>query len=98
MTAKTAKFAKSAEPRQEYGQAHIIERPDGFYWQSPETEREYGPFPSFSAAAEDMELADGDGESLDTLQEAESEFGIADWLDPETGQPAEDSIPHLDDL
>ena len=25
----------------------------------------------------------------ETLQEAEDEIGIADWIDPETGEPAE---------
>lgn len=33
----------------------------------------------------------------DTLPELEREIGIADWLDPNTGEPAEwQSPPHLD--
>jgi hypothetical protein len=31
----------------------------------------------------------------DTLQEAEHEIGIADWIDAETGEPAEGDSPHL---
>jgi hypothetical protein len=34
----------------------------------------------------------------ETLQEAEDEIGIADWIDPETGEPAEgQSPPRLDE-
>lgn len=33
----------------------------------------------------------------DTLPELEREIGIADWLDPQTGEPAEgQSPPHLE--
>jgi hypothetical protein len=88
--------AKTAGSQQDYGHPHIIERPDGFYWQNPEDDREYGPFSSLNEAELDMDLADG--EALDAMEDAEGEIGIADWIDPETGQPAEDSIPHLDDL
>lgn len=36
-------------------------------------------------------------DSLETLPEMEREIGMADWLDPETGEPAEGlSPPHLD--
>jgi hypothetical protein len=75
----------------------IIERPDGFYWQRMENGEEFGPFPTLSKAAEDMEYADANLEAGESLEEAESEIGIADWIDPETGQPAEASVPHLED-
>jgi hypothetical protein len=46
-------------------------------------------------------LADGAAEagldSGETLQEAESEIGISEWIDPDTGVPAEDNIPRLED-
>ncbi len=29
-------------------------------------------------------------ESGETLEEAEAEIGIADWIDPDTGEPAEE--------
>lgn len=35
-------------------------------------------------------------DSLDTLPELEREIGMSDWLDPDTGEPAEGlSTPHL---
>jgi hypothetical protein len=80
----------------DYDSTHIIERPDGFYWQSIAGGREYGPFPSLIEAVEDMESSDSEIEVGESLQEAEDEIGIAAWIDPETGQPAEESIPNLD--
>lgn len=68
----------------------IMVRPDGYYWQTPDGKREFGPFESLELALADIEATDeqtpGPGE---TLQEAEDEIGIADWIDPETGEPAE---------
>ena len=76
---------------------HLIERPDGFYWQDKPTGKFYGPFPSSSEALLDMQYQDSDYEEGETLHEAEDEIGIADWIDPDTGQPAEGSAPHLSD-
>ena len=75
----------------------IIERADGFYWQRLEDGRKFGPFSTLAAATEDMEYGDGSLEAGERLEEAESEIGMADWIDPETGQPAEDSIPRIED-
>ena len=39
-------------------------------------------------------------DELDTseaLHEAEAELGISEWIDPDTGVPAEDSVPRLED-
>jgi hypothetical protein len=36
-------------------------------------------------------------ESGGTVGEAEEEIGISDYLDPDTGQPAEDGVPRLED-
>jgi hypothetical protein len=33
----------------------------------------------------------------ETLEEAEADAGITDWIDPETGEPAEESIPRLEE-
>jgi len=44
-----------------------------------------------------MEYADGNLEDGEPLEEAESDIGIADWIDPDTGEPAEDSVPHIED-
>ncbi len=76
----------------------IVERPDGFHWAAPDGRQEFGPFPTREEALADMldsadERAPEPGE---TLQEAEGEVGMADWIDPETGEPAEGGCPpHL---
>ncbi len=81
----------------DYDKARIIERPDGFYWQAAEGGKEFGPFATLPGAVNDMELAEGNLEVGEGLAEAESEIGIADWLDPDTGEPAEEPIPRLED-
>jgi len=82
----------------DYDSARVIERPDGFYWQSQDGEREFGPFESLIAAVHDMqERDDTEIEPGESREEAESEIGIADWVDPETGEPAEDNVPRLED-
>ncbi len=78
--------------------ARIIERPDGFYWQSQEDDKEYGPYPTLVAAVADLQAAAETGyEPGESLAEAESEIGIADWIDAETGAPAEESVPRIED-
>lgn len=80
----------------DYDQARVLERPDGFYWQDKDTEELYGPFPTLLGAVQDMQDHDGsDYEEGESLEEAESEIGMADWVDPETGELAEDSSLHL---
>lgn len=76
----------------------VIERPDGFYWQDKLTGEEFGPFATLAEAMRDMQSQNGNGFGEgETLEEAEAEIGIADWVDPETGQPAEESPPHFND-
>ncbi len=78
--------------------ARIVERPDGFYWVDPETSVEFGPFPTAELAFADMKSSpESDFEPGETLQEAQAELGMADWVDPETGAPAEDSVPRIED-
>jgi hypothetical protein len=85
-----------AAVKEEAPRGHIIERPDGFYWRAGG--EEYGPFPTLGEAAADMQSADdGEFESSETLQEAESELGISEWIDPDSGVPAEDSVPRIED-
>jgi hypothetical protein len=77
--------------------SRIIERPDGFYWIDPETGVEFGPFTTAAIAAADMTPASEAGfEPGESLEEAEAELGISDWIDPETGALAEDSVPRLE--
>lgn len=82
----------------ETDRARILERPDGFYWQSEDRREEYGPFPTLAEALAAMQ---SDGESAlepgETLEEAEDEIGMARWIDPDTGEPAEESVPRLED-
>jgi len=82
----------------DYDRTRILERPDGFYWQEKDGGREYGPFASLLEAVQDMEAGGENAqEPGETLQEAESEIGIADHVDPETGDPAEEERPRLED-
>jgi hypothetical protein len=93
--------AKVIEEGPEGGEvlAPIHERPDGYYWMTLDGRQEFGPFESYELARLDSvrfdEVAPQPGESL---REAEDEIGIADWIDRETGGPAEgESPPHIDE-
>lgn len=76
----------------EFERGHVVERPDGFYWQDEVDGKVYGPFPTAQAASEDMQNEDTEGEfeEGESLAEAEAEIGITDWIDPDTGLPAEE--------
>lgn len=76
----------------------ILERPDGYYWRSPEGPGEYGPFESFEAAMADRDSTGDDSpDGFDDLLEVERDIGINEWIDAETGEPAEgQSPPHLE--
>lgn len=82
----------------DYDHTRIIERPDGFYWQDFDAGMEYGPFETLLEAVDDMNYnAESDYEPAETLQEAEDELGLSDWIDPDTGELAEDGRPHIED-
>ena len=82
----------------EYDSTRIIERPSGFFWQEKHRAREYGPFATLLEAVLDMQAADESPiEPGETLAEAESEIGIADFVDPDTGEPAEEERPRLEE-
>jgi hypothetical protein len=71
----------------------VVERPDGYYWQSHDG-REYGPYAS-CREAHAAALPDDDAEFAwrpDTgADEALAEIGASDWIDPDTGELAEDN-------
>lgn len=68
----------------------IMARPDGYYWRAPDGKQDIGPFDTYELAAADMGSADDLAqEPGETLQEAEDELGISDWIDPDTGELAE---------
>ena len=35
--------------------------------------------------------------TAEALHEAEAEIGINDWIDPDTGEPAEETYTHIED-
>ena len=90
---------KKSVSRDEVADEPILKRPDGFYWQRKAGELR-GPFVT-RAEAEADRLAGGVAEEEfdpgESLQEAESEIGMAEWIDPDTGGPAEDHVPRLED-
>ena len=94
-----ARGKKPAVPADET-RGRVIERPDGFYCEAAGSKELRGPFETRAEAEADL-LSGGSTEAEfetdGTLQEAESEVGIADWIDPDTGGPAEDNVPHIED-
>lgn len=101
-TAKAPSLVPSQDPPDEAADAgalseRIVVRPDGYYWQALDGNQEIGPFENLAEAQADMDS----GDTLswvpgETLSEAESEIGIADWIDPDSGELAEgQSTPHL---
>lgn len=85
------------ETRPDFDKTRIIERPDGFYWVNQDTEQQYGPFTTLLEAAQDMSYNATALETGETLLEAENEIGINDWIDPDTGEPAEETHTHIED-
>jgi hypothetical protein len=83
----------------ENDQKQVIERPDGFYWQDKLSEELHGPFPTRLEAMQDIMEGQNDNsfEEGESLEDAEAEIGMADWIDPETGQPAEGVSRRLGD-
>lgn len=77
----------------------IVLRPDGYHWVAPDGRQEFGPFDTREDALADRDTSDEESPSPgETLAEAEDEIGMASWIDPETGQPAEGlSHPHLEE-
>ena len=85
-------------PAAEPEDVRVIERPDGFWVQPASGGHEVGPYASLAEAIADNRAADEDElESEDTLAEVEAQLGVADWIDPETSAPAEDSVPHIEE-
>lgn len=78
------------------GASRIVQRPDGYYWVASEERQEFGPFASVEEALAEMEPEE-DADAVDALADAEREFGIADWIDPDTGEPAEGRSTRIED-
>ena len=72
----------------------IFSRPNGYYWLALDGRQEIGPFDTFAEAMADMDSGDAAGWTPgETLAEAESEIGVADWIDGDSGAPAEGQAP-----
>lgn len=82
----------------QFDDARMFQRPDGIYWRSTCSGEEFGPFESVEEAIADLEAgAERAWEPGETLAEAEDEIGVADWIDPDTGEPAEEGVPRNED-
>lgn len=78
--------------------SRVVDRPDGFYWVADDGRQEFGPFPNAAQALAAMrEGSETTLEPEQSVSEVEAEIGIAEWVDPETGQPAEEVITRLED-
>ena len=77
----------------------IVARADGYYWVAVDGRQEFGPFKTAADARQDRDQMDDQALAPgETLAEAESEIGLSDWIDPETGGPADGpQSPHLPD-
>lgn len=84
-----------------FDSARIIERPDGFYWESLEDGREYGPFATLVETVLDMQSVSDDeeveGDDVDDVREAGEALGVPQWIDPETGHLADDEWTRTED-
>ena len=96
---KKSRAGGSKVARDELPEEPVLKRPDGFYWQKASGELR-GPFASRGEAEADRlagGAANGEFDAGESLQEAESEIGVSEWIDPDTGGPAEDNVPRLED-
>jgi orotate phosphoribosyltransferase len=101
-TFKEALKAIEAEGITEVEMGQVVLRGDGYHWQAADGKQEFGPFATMEEALAEMQAAsseeEAEAEPGESLEEAEDELGIADWIDPDTGEPAEgQSTPRLHD-
>lgn len=77
----------------------LVRHPDGWYWLADSGRQQFGPYDSAEEAAAAMASVgdEADIEPGETLAEAEQELGLADWLDPDTGELAEGTLTRLED-
>lgn len=95
-TAAASSAESEAPPRET--RIRFIERPNGVYWRASGSTTEYGPFNTLAEAAADAEgREDPTFQATESVAEAEAEIGISEWIDPDTGVPAEESVPRIED-
>jgi hypothetical protein len=78
---------------------HVVVRPDGSYWIVTDSGKDCGPFATRAEALAAIPAVDeeSDYEPGETVDEARAEIGLAEWIDPDTGEPAEEDSPRLED-
>jgi hypothetical protein len=78
--------------------SRVVARPDGYYWIADDGRQEFGPFvtavQALAALREGIEATSEPGE---TVAEAVAEIGVAEWVDPDTGEPAEDVVTRIEE-
>ncbi len=98
MASKTRKLREETKNPEE---ARVVHRSGGYYVKSEEGE--LGPFRSAAEARQalvDVKDDPSEEEALEegeSLQEAEAEIGVAGWIDPDSGEIAEDWVPRLEE-
>jgi len=83
---------QAVSPKEEAQQGRIIERPDGFYWESKENKELRGPFETRGEAEADL-LAGGaapdEFDAKDTLQEADRRRAMESGFDHHLVKPVD---------
>jgi hypothetical protein len=98
--AKAAPPASAQEDEAAPAESKIrfIERPNGVFWRASGSTTEYGPFATLAEAEADAQgREDPTFQATESVAEAEAEIGISEWIDPDTGVPAEESVPRIED-
>jgi hypothetical protein len=76
----------------------LVRHPDGWYWLTPDGRQQFGPYEHAADARAALNAAAEDAlECGETLDEAESELGLAEWIDPDTGELAEQVHTRLEE-
>lgn len=82
-----------AEPTS-FQTGHVIERPDGYYWQDSHSGEERGPFGTMREAEEDMAFGPAEEDASIDFEDEDT----TDWVDPDTGEAAGHSFSNIDDF
>ncbi len=76
----------------------VVKHPDGYYWLARDGSQQFGPFSTEDEALADMNAAADDAlEPGETLEEVEQELGVSDWVDPDTGELAEETSARIEE-